>query len=164
MMRKFSLGTKKTVAALCLVISVLSFASCKAPEDKVIKSLGKYDHHVIYTEGGFQDYTDYAKYYYTSANVSGNEYLSKIQETDFDKINEHLDDFEEWIQTFKNTDASREIVVNYDFNREIIDTEDYIYIDSEKTTWSTGHTSLVKYDVYFFDTQSSVLYYFHNNI
>ena len=75
-----------------------------------------------------------------------------------------LDDFESWIETYREGDASREIVVNYDFDRSIIDSEDYLYIDSEKHTWDDGYTSLVNYDVYFFDTQTNTLYYFHNNI
>ena len=79
-------------------------------------------------------------------------------------MNEHLDDFESCIEAHGYNDASSEIVVNYDFDRSLIDSEDYLYIDSEKHTWDDGYTSLVNYDVYFFDTQTNTLYYFHNNI
>ena len=147
-----------------LVLLLISFTACDAPEDKVLASLGKYDDFVFYSEGAFQDYTDYAKYYYTSTNIYENDYFAKIQESDFEKINEHLDDFESLIKTFKDGDATREIVVNYDFDRAIIDTEDYIYMDSEKHTSYDGYTLLTNYDIYFFDTQTLVLYYFHNNI
>jgi hypothetical protein len=119
---------------------------------------------VFYTSGGFQDYTDYAKYYYASSVVAENQYLKQIQDTDFDIINKHLDDFEDWIEIERKSDPSCEVVVNYDFDRNIIDIEDYIYIDSEEHTWSDGHTSLVSYNIYFFDTQTQILYYFHNNI
>lgn len=155
---------KRLVSVFIIVVLLFSFTSCKTPEDKVLTSLGKYDDYEFYSEGEFQDFTYYAKYYYASTNIDENEYFVKIQDSDFARINEHLDDFESWIETFKDTDASREIVVNYDFDRSIIDTEDYIYIDSEKHTWGDGYTSLVKYDVYFFDAQTLVLYYFHNNI
>ena len=90
--------------------------------------------------------------------------MNKVQETDFVIINTHLDDFEGWIETIKDSEPSSEVVVNYDFDREIIDTEDYVYIDSEEHTWSNGYTALVRYNIYLFDTQTQVLYYFHNNI
>lgn len=155
---------KKATIVICFILIVLLCTSCKEPEDKILKSLGKYEKHVIFFEGDFQDYTDYAKYYYSTADIDTNNYFTKIQDYDTDKINEHLDDFEGWIETIKGNNESAEIVVNYDFDRTIIDVEDYIYINSETQTWDDGHTSFVKYDIYFFDIQTLVLYYFHNNI
>ena len=160
----FSFNSKKVIALVCLFMFVLTLVSCAILEDAVIASLGEYDNCVFFTSGGFQDYTNYAKYYYTSTEVSENMYLKKIQEADLAIINTHLDDFEGWIEAIKNSEPSSEVVVNYDFDREIIDTEDYIYIDSEEHTWSDGYTTLVKYNVYLFDIQTQVLYYFHNNI
>ena len=156
---------KKQIAVVLVCVAfLLLISSCAVPEDEVIASLGEYEKNELFTSGGFQDYTDYAKYYFTSANVVENKYLNKIQETDFAIINTHLDDFEGWIETIKDNETSSEVVVNYDFDRVIIDTEDYFYIDSEEHTWSDGHTSLVRYNIYLFDTQTEVLYFFHNNI
>ena len=155
---------KQIVVVLVCFVFLLSITSCAVPEDKVIASLGEYEKKEFFTSGGFQDYTDYAKYYFNSANATENQYLNKIQDADFAIINTHLDDFEGWIETIKNSEPSSELVVNYDFDREIIDTEDYFYIDSEEHTWGDGYTSLVKYNIYLFDTQTQVLYYFHNNI
>ena len=156
---------KKQIAlVLVCVVLLLSISSCAVPEDAVIASLGKYEKNEFFTSGGFQDYTDYAKYYFTSANIVENKYLNKVQETDFVIINTHLDDFEGWIEAIRNSEPSNEVVVNYDFDRGIIDTEDLFYIDSEEHTWSDGHTSLVRYNIYLFDSQTQVLYYFHNNI
>ena len=155
---------KQIAVVLVCVVFLLSISSCAVPEDKVIASLGKYEKYEFFTSGGFQDYTDYAKYFFSSANVVENKYLNKIQETDYAIINTHLDDFEGWIETIKDIEPSSEVIVNYDFDREIIDVEDYFYIDSEELTWSDGYTSLVRYNVYLFDTQTQVLYYFHNNI
>ena len=163
-MKIFSFKTKKIIAVLSLCIFVLSFTACTAPEDKVVASLGKYENRDFFTSGGFQDYTDYAKYYYTSTKVTENKYLKEIQETDLETIYTHLDDFEGWIETIKNSEPSSEVVVYYDFDRGIIDSEDYFYIDSEKHTRNDGHTSLVRYNIYLFDAQTQVLYYFHNNI
>ena len=155
---------KSTVIILSLIILISTLSSCTAPENKVLNSLGEYKSKEFYTEGAFQDFTDYAKYYYDHVNFADNEYFCKIGQVDIDVLNEHLDDFESWIKTYREGDASREIVVNYDFDRSLIDCEDYLYIDSEKHTWDDGYTSLVNYDVYFFDNQTNTLYYFHNNI
>ena len=156
---------KKAVALIVVVLifgTVLS--SCVIPADEVLDPLGKYKGHEFYTQGEFQDYTDYAKYYYDSVDFTDNKIFSKIQQADLDTLNEHLDDFESCIASYRENDETCEIVVNYDFDRSLIDCEDYLYIDSEKHTWDDGYTSLVNYDVYFFDTQTNTLYYFHNNI
>ena len=156
---------KKSFALIVVVlILAISLSACTAPKNKVLNSLAEYKSHEFYTEGAFQDYTDYAKYYYDSVDFSDNEYFYKIGQADIDVLNEHLDDFESWIKTYREGDASRKIVVNYDFDRSLIDCEDYLYIESEKHTWDDGYTSLVNYDIYFFDTQTNTLYYFHNNI
>ena len=168
---------KKVSIFFALLIIILSLSSCSfsaleylltnvlvEPEDKILKSLEEYDDYEFYSEGEFQDFTYYAKYFYSSANLAENEYFTKIQKADITNMNDHLDDFEGWIETFKEGDPQREIVVNYDFDRSIIDTEDYIYIESELLEWDNGHTSYANYNIYFFDTQTQILYYFHNNI
>ena len=155
---------KQIVGVLVCVVLLLSITSCTVFEDKVMASLGEYEKEEFFTSGGFQDYTDYAKYYYTSVDFENNKYFKKVKETDFTAIHTHLDDFESWIGSIGDSVPSNEVVVNYDFDRGIVDTEDYFYIDSEEHTWDDGSTSLVKYNVYLFDTQTQVLYYFHNNI
>ena len=161
---KSLINRKRIIALTCLLILLLTFVSCGILEDKVAVSVGEHEKREFFTSGGFQDYTNYGKYYYKHAYVEQSSYLKKIQETDLAIINTHLDDFEGWIETIQRSESTSEVVVNYDFDRGIIDTEDYIYIDSEERTWTDGYTSLVNYDVYFFDTQTKVLYYFHNNI
>ena len=163
-MKKILNKVKWTIYICCVCMFALSFTACTVAEDKIVASLGKYESHEFFTSGGFQDYTDYAKYHYKSTNVEENKYLKKVQESDKEVILVHLDDFEGWVEAIKDNDASNEVVVNYDFDREIIDTEDYFYIDSEEETWDDGETALVKYNIYLFDTQTQVLYYFHNNI
>lgn len=141
---------------LALLAVALLFAGCAEKSDPVISSLGEYEDHVVYTYGEFQDYTDYGKYSYTSA-PKDNEYLKKVTNTEDVKI--YLDDYEDWIETHRENDPEADLVTHYDFDRSIIDTEDYIYIESKYPDSPTFN-----YDIYFFDTQTNVLYYFHNNI
>ena len=163
-MKIFTRKTKKLIAVISLCLIVMSLASCATLIDEVVASLGKYEKRVFFTYGVFQDFTDYAKYYYTSANTTENAYFQKIQKADMEIINTHLDDYERWIEVIKENEPSSEVAVNYDFDREIIDLEDYYFIDSKETTWSDGHTALTSYNIFLFDSQTQVLYYFHNNI
>ena len=154
--------------AFSLIVVVLIFgtvlSSCVIPADEILGPLGKYKGHEFYTQGEFQDYTDYAKYYYDSVDFTDNKIFSKIQQADLDNLNEHLDDFESCIASYRENDETCEIVVNYDFDRSWIDFEDYVYIESEKWDREDGNLVFPKYNVYFFDTQTNTLYYFHNNI
>ena len=133
-------------------------------EDPIIASLGAYRDSEYYITDGFQDYTIYAKYVYPSADLSRNLWLEKVRPEDFEVIQTHLDDFEGWIETIGSVEPDSKVVVNYDFDRSVIDAEDYFYIDSEEHTWETGQVALVNYDIYVFDLQTSILYFFHNNI
>ena len=178
-MKRFPVAGRKLLTAVCLLIVVLSLSGCLSmvvslslasyKEAAPIRSLGSYVDSESYIYGEFQDYTIYEKYYFSSyekflEHLSENPYFSRVHPSDLDYINEHLDDFEGWVDFARMNDPSHELVLNYDFDRSILDTEDYFYIESESSTWSIGHTSLVKYDVYIFDVQSLVLYLLHNNI
>ena len=79
-------------------------------------------------------------------------------------MNRLLDDYEDWLKTIKESDPSSEVALNYEFDRRIVDTEDYIYFDVEEHTWEDGQTATTMYNIYFYDTQGRVLYYFHDNI
>ncbi|MBO5402599.1 MAG: hypothetical protein J6A85_05460 [Clostridia bacterium] len=155
---------KKAVIFSLVFVIVCVLCSCEAPEDKVLSSLGRYNSYEFYTQGEFQDYTDYAKYYFCDVNVDGNEYFTRVQAEDTETINEIITDFEGWIKVYREADPTREIVVNYHFDRSVIDSADYFYVDSEKSTNSDGSASFLKYNLYIFDTQTNTLYYFHNNI
>lgn len=156
---------KKIVAVLVCVLLLLSFTSCAVPEDEVIASLGEYEKGKHFASDDFQEqHADYAKYYYTSLEIEDNKYFKQIQESDFAKIKRHLDDFEAWLATIEDAEPWNEVVRHYDFDREIVDIEDYFYIDSEEVPWTDGTTVLVNYTVYLFDAQTQVLYYFYNNM
>ena len=134
----------------------------KLSEDLIIASLPKYESSDCYYSEGFQDFTNYCKYYFPNNDeileaLKVNRYLKPVTGDDVEEIKSYFENFKSWVEFQEYKDK-------YDFRDECIDTEDYFYIDSEEHTWSDGHTSLVKYNIYLFDTQTQVLYYFHNNI
>ena len=150
---------KKLAAALFSLVLVVSLAGCSIPKDDVLDSLGKYESKQFFTSGGFQDFTDYAKYCFDSVDFSDNSYFQIITESSRENLEAHIDDFEDWIQAISDTDADNEVVVNYDFDRSVISDTDYIYIYDDPDYPEFGN-----YNVYYFDVETNILYYFHNNI
>ena len=65
-----------------------------------------------------------------------------------------------------SSDDDNALVVNYHFSRDDIDEGDYLYIyDREgKPIGDGAYSKYDYYNVYFFDSQTTTLYYFHNNI
>lgn len=150
---------KKLAAALFSLVLVVSLAGCSIPKDNVLDSLGKYESKQFFTSGGFQDFTDYAKYCFDSVDFSDNSYFQIITESSRENLEAHIDDFENWVQAVRDTDADNEVVVNYDFDRSVISDSDYIYIYDDPDYPEFGN-----YNVYYFDVETNILYYFHNNI
>lgn len=150
---------KKLAAAFFSLVLFVSLAGCSIPKDDVLDSLGKYESKQFFTSGGFQDFTDYAKYCFDSVDFSDNSYFQIVTESSRENLEAHIDDFEDWIQAISDTDADNEVVVNYDFDRSVISDADYIYIYDDP-----DYPELGNYNVYFFDVETNILYYFHNNI
>lgn len=148
------------ILSVALVLLV-SAAACgiESRQDKVLSSLGHYEFRHVYTSGGFQDYTDFAKYTFSGVDLEDNPYFASVSEEDRDTLLLFIDDFEGWIETIRRRDPDNEVVVNYAFDRSIIDTEDCFYIYEDEDYPEFGC-----YDVWFLDVQTNVLYYFHSNI
>ena len=139
-----------------LLILALDYFMSK---DKVIDSLGRYESEIFLTYGGFQDYTDYAKYTYNDVDFSGNKYFERITPESEKELVAHISDFKLWVAAHKENDPENELVVGYDFDYASISDDDYVYIYDDP-----DYPYLGNYNVYFFDTETMTLYYFHNNI
>ncbi len=155
--------SKRALLCAMALAVLLSFTACMLPLDSKLSSLGSYKKKEFYSNDGFQDYTDYAKYFYDSVDVSDNPYFSAVDEEGMALLNEYLDNFEEWVSV---TDPETDVAKFYDFDRGLIDTEDYYYI-YDREGEPIGHASYDRFDsynVYFLDIQTNTVYYFHNNI
>lgn len=158
----------KKCCILVLTAVLLACMCACVPSDPVLESLGEYQEKIMYTEGGFQDYTDYGIYTYAEQDaqtLQSNKYFSAIAPEDLENILSYLDDFESWVEVFRSgTDAS-ELADHYQFDRQIINEGDYICIQTKEETSSVDSTygKFDNYTVYFFDVETSTLYYFHNN-
>jgi hypothetical protein len=154
----------KRFAALLLTFALLITLCACSHTDSVIDSLPDYKSEVFYTSGGFQDFTDYAKYSYESITVQdleASEYFNAATAEDVEEILLHIENFEEWVETIGD-----ELKDNYDFDKDIVSEDDFFYIET-KAGEPIGQGTYGKFDnytVYYFDIETQMLYYFHNNI
>lgn len=149
---------------LFLLSALLLFSGCEfAPN--IFDSLPPYRDREFYTEGTFQDYTDYGKYYYdgiTEEMLARNPHFSKVTAAEVDLLQLLLDDFEKWVEVIGE---DSELSAHYDLDRSVIVEGDYAHIEAEKfDPFSDKSIVWASYSVYYFDLDSNILYYFHNNI
>ncbi len=154
---------KKLGFILSAIMLLLSLCGCTY-QDPVLASLPEYKNEEFYTSGGFQDFTDYAKYTYDSITVEtleSSKYFIVTTDEDMEEILSHIDNFEEWVETIGG-----ELKENYDFDKTVVSEGDYFYIKT-KDGEPLGEGTYGKFDnysVYYFDVDAQILYYFHNNI
>lgn len=154
---------KKAKAFIPAFILLICLCGCTY-RDPVIASLPEYKISFLYTSGGFQDYTDYAEYYYdsvTAEDLEESEYLKAATAEDIDEILLYIEDFEDLVEA-----AGGELAENYGFDKALLSEGDFFCI---KTRYGEpiGEGTYGRFDyytVYYFDTDTQILYYFHNNI
>ena len=146
------------IAAMLLVGAVWALSLFFAPSDPILASLPDYETKEYFTNGGFQDFTDYGKYTYRiyETELMENPYFRQVTEEDLATIGSYLDNFENWVEI--DTEFPKD---SYDFDRSQLQPGDYFYIlnrydEPGKEFWH--------YDVYYFDLSEGILYYFHSNI
>lgn len=130
-------------------------------QNPVIASLPAYQSKEFYTSGGSQDFTDYAKYVYAvdiTPSLANSQYFQEATPADLAEIVLYLENFEQWVETI-----GRELKQNYDFDKSLLTPGDYFYLDSKYASES-AYKKFYSYNIYFYDTDTGILYYFHNNI
>lgn len=143
---------------LLSLIFIISGCFSQVSNAKIPK--GYIDKQEYYDKNGFQDYTDYAKYIYSSEDIieNNNDY-KKITKEEIEIIKGYFENFYSFIKTSNRLDE-------YDFDENIINEGDYIRIITKEGK-KIGDSKYEKYDnysIYFFDVETLTLYYIHNNI
>ena len=149
---------------LCVLVVCLLLSGCIMPSDPVLDSLGEPIESGFWTSGGFQDFTDYAKYRYgnvTSEELERNPYFTQVSEEDFSKLQAVVEDFEEWVER----SDKEELVEHYDFSIEMISVGDYFYLDDHGyyDPADENYLNFFEYDLYYFAIETQTLYFFHIN-
>jgi len=146
----------KKVMLIVFLLLTLLLHSCAflLPEDDVLQSLGEYGNKEEGVNAGFRDVTIYIKYYYDDIDLTGNNYFDPVTEENLSVLGEYVADFEKWVACVKESEAFH----FYDFSLENADDQDYLYLLDE----SDEGLDKEDYKIYFFDSQTNVLYYFRN--
>lgn len=132
----------------------------------VIISLGRAMSVQRYSCAGFGDSTDFGIYTFPGASPGESEYFKPVTAESETELLGYIDEFEQVIDSLRDGDEGADLVNNYRFSRDDIDESDYLYIyDREgKPIGDGAYSKYDYYNVYFFDSQTTTLYYFHNNI
>ena len=121
-----------------------------------MSGMPRYERKEEYWGGGFQDYTDYCKYYYSESKIKEFETHSKfkkVSDSDIEKIRSYFEHFEEVVKFEDYSDK-------YDFDDSVqIKEGDYYYIFEKADYPKYGY-----YDVYYVDMNQRILYFIHFNI
>ena len=110
---------------------------------------------------GFQDYTDYAKYYYENGETTfaHRRHYQMVKETDIVEIQSYFSNFRSWMK-------AEDRLAEYDFDPACISAGDYWYLE-DKEGKRIGDSRYKKYEDYtlrLYDTETDTLFYIHNNI
>lgn len=168
----------KRAFSLILLGAIFALSACSfeniaftVPEDEVLASLPDYETRRFYSSGGFQDYTDYAVYTFAEIDEEDllhNDYFCLITDNNDEFFSGFMDNYESWIQVYRDSEPDSELVENYDFDRNIMNRGDYICIigddEEQRNEDIDTYGMYYDYDIYFYDVESKILYYFHNNI
>ena len=143
-----------------LIVNVFTGCSMRFSNSAVLP--GYVDKVEFFDEDGFQDYTDYCKYFY---DENGAQKFYESERYQFVGKNE-IDNVKGYFENLEMCMESMGRSAEYDFNDNCISEGDYVFINTKEGT-PVGNTYYGKYEnysVYFFDTESRTLYYIHNNI
>ncbi len=121
-------------------------------KDKMILK-GYYEKEEYFQEDGFQDHTDYCKYFYKK--LDDDKFINNIKyeivkEENIEGLKGYFGDTRNWMNI---EGRSKE----FDFNNDIISIGDYYYLDLKESGYNN-------YNVYFYDIETHILYYIHSNI
>ncbi len=152
-MRKKGLCLWILFVAACLLTGCAAVAVSVPRVEQQIPAgyLQKEEH---FEPNSFQDYTDYCKYWYSDAEpFEQDERWHNVSEEEIGELRGYFENFRGWMEAEKRLDE-------YDFDSNCIGAGDSVRIEIGYTPWSRYDD----YTVYFFDAESGILYYIHNNI
>ena len=150
----------KNFFILFIGILIISFAFYNLQDKAIIN--GYYDKAEHYNPNGFQDYTDYCKYFYNEKyddKFKKNKLYSQVSEEDISNIISYFENFKEWMNLSNRSDE-------YDFSESSITQGDYVFIKTKEgeKIGDTYYEKFDSYSVYFYDIEKHTLYYIHSNI
>ena len=158
MKKSRKIAKKIVVILVVLTICILEilFFNYLISDHNIIKGYYKKEEH--FDPFATQDSVDYCKYYYTSEfdTIFSNKYKKILQE-DIPEIKEYFNVFKGWMEAGNR-------LVDYDFDANIIDDEDFCLLYDKSDSIHAGYSKFGYFSIHFYDTNSHTLYYVHANI
>lgn len=159
---------KKPIFGMMLIVILTMFllSSCTStPNTENISMttshkaiLEGYDSCDEHWDDGFRDYTDYCVYYYNENYddaFANSEYYSELTENDIAELLVFLEDFEGWVACFEGYEEWYGFIPN-----EQVEAGDYFKLDKKS---SVANNKFENYDIYYYDVDQHILYFFHSN-
>ena len=147
------------ILALFVLLAALAWcvwAAVGTPENSAVASLGrKYKKETVIDEG-FTDRLILIKYTYRQTIIGDDFALTQLTPEVQERLLAYIDNFEEHLSADEDNAAKYRTA----FSRDSISSDDYVLIAD--SSW--GDQGYSDYDLYYFDVQSKVLYYFHFDI
>ena len=146
------------LAVICSVVALLLIWKSVFTDPNIPRSYTDYEEY--YDPNGFMDWTDFCWYQYTSADsISWPEDYRQVTEDDILSIKGYFDNTRDWLKTCDRLDE-------YEFDTSSINEGDaWLLFTSEGEPRGNGiYGKYDDYTLYFFDKESSRLYYLNNNI
>ncbi len=145
---------------LLMLICALFLSGCVLlpgySKDKLFAYVPPYESEEFYTNGTFQDYTDYGIYTYKPFDYEkafNGTLFSRVTSANREALLDYIADFEKWVDAAPD---DNELHLNYNFDHSILSEGDYFRF--------TEKDYFYDYSFYIFDAESYTMYYFHNNI
>ena len=154
---------KKVMNLIMLLSIVLNLFGCDYHKLNHGISLPKYDSEKCYWGEGFQDYTDYCKYYYDNESIKlfeDHPKFEKVTNSDIENIKSYFENFSEWVK-------EESYYEKYDFDYQSqIKEGDYVCIVTKegKKIGDGFYGKFDNYNVYYVDMTKNILYFIHSNI
>ena len=159
--------SKFIISTILVFCMLLSFSSC-SKSARILNSVGSYEQITYYEIPDFQNLKIFAKYSYSKFELGNNNYFQKISANNQEHLINYIEHYEKHLDYYTQ---QYDLIDNYESCISYIDSDDYFYIydyyidegnfDSQTLPEDMSYWN---YDIYFFDFQSSTLYYLHDNI
>ena len=147
---------KRIITCILVFMMALILSACTFGQ-KVPKGYINAEEH--FDTEGFQDYTDFCKYYYQDKSaVEKDARYSRVSKADIAAIGGYFANFQSWM-------GAEGRAKEYDFDSNSISEGDYVLIETKegKPIGDSFYGKYDNYSVYYFDSDSCVLYYIHSN-
>lgn len=131
-----------------------------------LESVGKYKDDGYYYSNMFANDSTYGKFIYAKAGFENNPYFKPVTQSDMDWVRVYIEHFSKCVDTFVGLDDREcaDLVEHYDFDPACITAGDYVYFKEPVPDYDVDEDGLFRFCFYFFDTESSTMYYFSNRM